>query len=83
MVGLTFTASYCPLLVSCFVLGFFLMAGAPICFQYSAEVSYPAPEATSQGLLLLAGQISGIILFRHGHHDGGRSLKNTSHAHFQ
>lgn len=61
MIGLTFTASYCPLLASCFILGFFLMAGAPICFQYSAEVSYPAPEATSQGLLLLAGQISGII----------------------
>jgi len=61
MIGLTFAASYGPLLVACFVLGFFLMAGAPICFQYSAEVSYPAPEATSQGLLLLAGQISGII----------------------
>jgi hypothetical protein len=37
------------------------MAGAPICFQYGAEICYPAPEATSQGLLLLAGQISGII----------------------
>ena len=61
MIGLTFAGSYYMLLVSCFVLGFFLMAGAPICFQYSAEVSYPAPEATSQGLLLLAGQISGII----------------------
>ena len=61
MIGLTFVASYIPLLISSFVLGFFLMAGAPICFQYSAEVSYPAPEATSQGLLLLAGQISGII----------------------
>lgn len=61
MIGLTFAGCYWLLLVSCFVLGFFLMAGAPICFQYSAEVSYPAPEATSQGLLLLAGQISGII----------------------
>jgi len=61
MIGLTFVAGYTMLLVSSFVLGFFLMAGAPICFQYSAEVSYPAPEATSQGLLLLAGQISGII----------------------
>jgi cyanate permease len=61
MIGLTFVTGYNLLLVSSFVLGFFLMAGAPICFQYSAEVSYPAPEATSQGLLLLAGQISGII----------------------
>ena len=36
-------------------------ACAPVGFQYSAEVSFPAPESTSQGLLLLVGQISGII----------------------
>ena len=50
------------LLVSSFVLGFFLLGGgAPIGFQYSAEISSPAPESTSQGLILLAGQISGIL----------------------
>jgi len=38
-----------------------LGACAPVGFQYCAEVSYPAPESTSQGLMLLAGQISGII----------------------
>jgi len=37
------------------------MSVGPVVYQYSAEVSYPAPEATSQGLLVLAGQISGII----------------------
>ncbi|HQG66295.1 MAG: MFS transporter [Smithella sp.] len=61
ILGLTFANSYWLLLASCFISGFFLMAAAPIGFQYSAEISYPAPEATSQGLLLLAGQISGII----------------------
>ena len=61
IIGLTFANSYGLLLSSCFISGFFLMAAAPIGFQYSAEISYPAPEATSQGLLLLAGQISGII----------------------
>ena len=61
IIGLTFAGSYWLLLSSCFISGFFLMAAAPIGFQYSAEISYPAPEATSQGLLLLAGQISGII----------------------
>ena len=30
-------------------------------FQYGAEVSYPAPEATSQGLMVWAGQVSGIL----------------------
>jgi Na+/melibiose symporter-like transporter len=43
------------------VLGFFLLGGGSIGFQYAAEVTHPAPEATSQGLLLLAGQVTGII----------------------
>jgi hypothetical protein len=43
------------------VFGFFLMSAYPVGFQYSAEVSYPAPEATSQGLMIMAGQVSGIL----------------------
>lgn len=61
ILGMTFADHYALLLISCFIAGFFLMAAAPIGFQYSAEISYPAPEATSQGLLLFAGQISGIL----------------------
>jgi hypothetical protein len=30
-------------------------------FQYGAEVTHPTPEGTSNGLLLLMGQISGIV----------------------
>ena len=62
LIGLTVATGYIPLLVSSFVLGFFLLgACAPVGFQFCAEVSFPAPESTSQGLLLLAGQISGIL----------------------
>ncbi len=62
IVGLAVATDYTLLLISSFILGFFLLgAGAPIGFQYSAEVSFPAPESTSQGLILLAGQISGIL----------------------
>ncbi|MFH2064368.1 MAG: MFS transporter [Pseudomonadota bacterium] len=62
LIGLTFATGYGTLLISSFVLGFFLLgACAPIGFQYSAEVSYPSPESTSQGLILLVGQISGIF----------------------
>ena len=61
IVGMTFAGSYWLLLAACFVFGFFLLSAAPICYQYGAEICYPAPEATSEGLLLLAGQISGII----------------------
>ena len=42
------------------LLGFFVMSAGPIGFQYAAEIGRPAPESTSQGLLLLAGQASGI-----------------------
>jgi len=61
LVGLAFAADYPLLLASSFVFGFFLMSAYPVGFQYSAEVSYPAPEATSQGLLVMAGQVSGIL----------------------
>jgi MFS family permease len=60
LAGITFATSYWLLLASASVLGFFLLAAGPIGFQYGAEVTYPTPEATSNGLLLLAGQISGI-----------------------
>jgi hypothetical protein len=42
------------------VLGFFLLSAGPIGFQYGAEITYPASEGTSNGMLLLMGQISGI-----------------------
>ena len=61
LIGMTFAGSYYMLVASSFAFGFFLMAAGPIGFQYSAEICYPAPEATSQGLLMLVGQISGII----------------------
>ena len=60
LVGVTFAASYPLLLVSAFVLGAFLLSSGPLGFQYAAEITYPVPEGTSNGLLLLAGQISGI-----------------------
>ena len=61
IIGLTVFSGYVPLLVSGFVFGFFMMSAGPIGFQYGAELSRPAPESTAQGLLLLAGQISGIL----------------------
>jgi Na+/melibiose symporter-like transporter len=69
MAGLSFAdrlftgpeAVYTAALVSSFLLGFFIMSAGPIGFQYAAEVSYPAPESSSQGFLLLSGQLSGLI----------------------
>jgi MFS family permease len=61
LIGITFATSFPLLLASSFVLGFFLLSAGPIGFQYGAEIAYPAPEGTSNGLLLLMGQISGIL----------------------
>jgi MFS family permease len=61
LAGITFATSYWLLLASALALGFFLLSAGPIGFQYGAEVAYPAPEGTSNGLLLLMGQISGIV----------------------
>jgi sugar phosphate permease len=60
LVGITFATSYWLLLVSAFIFGFFLLSAGPVGFQYGAEVTQPTPEGTSNGLLLLMGQISGI-----------------------
>ena len=57
---ITYVTSYTSLLVFSFIFGFFLLSAGPIGFQYGAEITYPAPEGTSNGLLLLMGQISGI-----------------------
>jgi MFS family permease len=56
------SSAYLMALISAGVLGFFVMAAGPIGFEYAAEIGRPAPESTSQGLLLLAGQASGIAL---------------------
>ncbi|MEI8224334.1 MAG: MFS transporter [Bacteroidota bacterium] len=60
LTGITFATSYWLLLTSGMVLGFFLLSAGPIGFQYGAEITYPASEGTSNGMLLLMGQISGI-----------------------
>ena len=67
--GLTFAGNlssdpdtvYAISLAAAFVLGFFIMSAGPLGFQYAAEVSHPAPESTSQGMLLWVGQVTGMI----------------------
>ena len=61
LVGVAYATSYWLLLAASFILGFFLLSSGPIGFQYGAEVTHPTPEGTSNGLLILMGQISGII----------------------
>ena len=48
-------------LAASFTLGFFVMSAGPLGFQYAAEISHPAPESSSQGILLWVGQLTGMF----------------------
>ncbi|MBI1320460.1 MAG: MFS transporter [Candidatus Hydrogenedens sp.] len=61
LAGFTFVTGFAALLVASFVLGFAILSAGPIGFEYGAELAHPAPESTSQGLLMIGGQISGIV----------------------
>jgi MFS family permease len=63
LIGLTFAVNYALVAVSMLALGFTLMSVAPIGYQYAAEITFPAPEGTSAGLLNLAGQASVVFIF--------------------
>jgi MFS-type transporter involved in bile tolerance (Atg22 family) len=55
---LTMAESHVGLFGAAFVLGFFLTSAMPIGMQYSAEITAPTPEGTTNGLIQLAGQAS-------------------------
>jgi Na+/melibiose symporter-like transporter len=48
-----------------FIFGFFLIPAMPVGLTYAVERTHPVPEATSNGILMLSGQISGfpLVLF--------------------
>jgi MFS family permease len=43
-----------------FIFGFFLVPALPVGLTFAVEKTSPVPEATSNGILMLSGQISGI-----------------------
>lgn len=63
LIGIAFAQQYGLLLVSAFTFGFLLIGIAPIGYQYAAELTFPVPEGTSNGMLSLAGQVSVVFIF--------------------
>jgi MFS family permease len=61
LVGMSYGTASWLLLGSGFTFGFFLLSAGPVGFQYAAEITHPAPEGTSNTLLLVMGQASGIV----------------------
>lgn len=63
LLWLTLAGSLTSLLAAAFVLGFFMTSALPIGMQYAAELTAPAPEGTSNGLIQLAGQASVVVVY--------------------
>ena len=63
MLGIAFVSSTLLLYAFAAVLGFFLVAVLPIGMQYSAEITQPTPEGTSNGLIQLCGQVSVVYVY--------------------
>jgi MFS family permease len=63
LLGITFATVFWQLLASAFLLGFFLVGISPVGMQYSAEVTRPTPEGTSNGLIQLAGQVAVVLVY--------------------
>jgi MFS family permease len=63
VVGLAFATDPWLLFVSAFLLGFFLISTSPIGMQYAAEITFPTPEGTSNGLIQLFGQASVVFVY--------------------
>jgi hypothetical protein len=51
------------LFASAFSMGFFLVSANPVGMQYAAEITYPTPEGTSNGLIQLFGQASVVFVY--------------------
>lgn len=66
LLGVVFGADYGVLLAAFFALGLFTTGVAPVAYQYGAEITYPAPEGTSNGLFALVGQIAVVFIFGMG-----------------
>lgn len=59
--GFTFAGSFVLVAVIAGIGGFAIMGVAPILFQHGSEVAYPIQEGTSLGMILLMGQVSGVL----------------------
>jgi MFS family permease len=63
LLGVAFFSTPWLLFTAAFLLGFFLVPVMPIGMQYAAEVTYPTPEGTSNGLIQLFGQVSVVFVY--------------------
>jgi len=63
LIGVTFARPVWLLMASAFELGFFLTSLSPVGMEYAAEITYPTPEGTSNGLIQLFGQAAVVYVY--------------------
>lgn len=59
------------------LVGFFFQSAIPLGYQYASELSFPAQESSSQGVLLIVGHLMGILLLVCMTLQGGEFLEHV------
>ena len=49
------------IIIFALLFGFGLLGAAPVALEYAVDITKPVPEASSNGILMMVGQIGGIL----------------------
>lgn len=69
-----FFHTFSGLLAAALLYGFFIVGTAPLILTFAAESAYPTSEGTTEGLLMFAGNIAGVVFL------GGAALFKGNHT---
>ena len=58
---MTFSSDGTILEIGGFCFGFGLLSASPVALEYAADITKPVPESSSNGLLMMIGQVGGIV----------------------
>ncbi|MFX1517970.1 MAG: MFS transporter [Promethearchaeota archaeon] len=61
LLGFTSTGDFILTVILAFIFGFILVPALPVGLTYAAEITHPIPEESSNGVLMMFGQLGGII----------------------
>jgi len=61
LLGVTGANDFVLTILLAFLFGFILVPALPIGLTYAAEITHPIPEESSNGILMMFGQIGGIL----------------------
>jgi MFS family permease len=68
-----FATSFGGMVAAAVFYGFFIVGSAPLVLTFAAESAYPTSEGTTEGLLMFAGNVAGVVFL------GGAALFGGDH----